>query len=165
MKQLSLGALLLATSSLPALAQDSVTIDFVYPYSSLFDVTYEAIMPAFKAAHPNIDINIRASYEEYEDASNTILREAVSGNLPDVTMQGLNRQQILVDRGIAQSLEPFIAREADFQKDGYHEAMLSLSTFDGEALPPRELCSRSTIWARARAISARRSASTGGATA
>ena len=132
MKQLSLGALLLATSSLPALAQDSVTIDFVYPYSSLFDVTYEAIMPAFKAAHPNIDINIRASYEEYEDASNTILREAVSGNLPDVTMQGLNRQQILVDRGIAQSLEPFIAREADFQKDGYHEAMLSLSTFDGE---------------------------------
>ena len=114
MKQLSLGALLLATSSLPALAQDSVTIDFVYPYSSLFDVTYEAIMPAFKAAHPNININIRASYEEYEDASNTILREAVSGDLPDVTMQGLNRQQILVDRGIAQSLEPFIAKEADF---------------------------------------------------
>lgn len=133
MKHTLIGALLLTTSTLPALAQDdTITIDFVYPYSSLFDVTYEAIMPAFKAAHPNININIRASYEEYEDASNTILREAVSGNLPDVTMQGLNRQQILVDRGIAQSLEPFIAKEADLQKDGYHEAMLSLSTFGGE---------------------------------
>lgn len=132
MKHLSLGALLLASSSLPVLAQDdTVTIDFVYPYASLFDVTYEAIMPAFKAAHPNINVNIRASYEEYEDASNTVLREAVSGNLPDVTMQGLNRQQILVDRGIAVSLEPFIAQEDDFQKEGYHEAMLSLSTFDG----------------------------------
>jgi multiple sugar transport system substrate-binding protein len=27
-------------------------------------------------------------------------------------------------------LEPFIAAEADFEKDGYHQAMLSLSTFD-----------------------------------
>jgi len=64
------------------------------------------------------------------DGTNTVLREAVAGNLPDVTMQGLNRQAPLVDKGIAQSLEPFIAKEADFEKDGYHEAMLSLSTFN-----------------------------------
>jgi multiple sugar transport system substrate-binding protein len=29
-------------------------------------------------------------------------------------------------------LEPFIAAEADFAKDGYHEAMLELGTFNGE---------------------------------
>ena len=68
--------------------------------------------------------------ESYEDATNTVLREAVANNLPDVTMQGLNRQQTLVEKGIAQSLEPFIAAEADFEKEGYHQAMLSLSTFD-----------------------------------
>ena len=39
---------------------------------------------------------------------------------------------ILVEKGIAKSLEPFIAKEADFTKDGYHEAMLSLSTFDNQ---------------------------------
>ncbi len=114
-----------------ALADDTVTIEFAYPYSHLFDVTYEAMMPAFKKAHPNIEVKFRATYESYEDGTNTILRESVSGNLPDVTMQGLNRQQILVDKGIAKSLEPFIAQEADFAKDGYHDAMLSLSTFDG----------------------------------
>ncbi|MEO1470086.1 MAG: extracellular solute-binding protein [Pseudomonadota bacterium] len=37
-----------------------------------------------------------------------------------------------VEKGIARSLEPFIAAEADFAKEGYHGAMLSLSTFDGE---------------------------------
>jgi multiple sugar transport system substrate-binding protein len=37
-----------------------------------------------------------------------------------------------VEKGIAKSLEPFIAKEADFSKDGYHQAMLDLSTFDGE---------------------------------
>ncbi len=121
-------ALMLTASA--AFAEDKVTIEFAYPYSHLFDVTYEAMMPAFKEAHPNIEVKFRATYESYEDGTNSVLREAVSGNLPDVTMQGLNRQQILVEKGIAQSLEPFIAGEADFEKDGYHGAMLSLSTFE-----------------------------------
>lgn len=122
-------AMALIVSASAAWADDKVTIEFAYPYSHLFDVTYEAMMPAFKEAHPNIEVKFRATYESYEDGTNTILREAVSGNLPDVTMQGLNRQQILVEKGIAKSLEPFIAGEADFEKDGYHDAMLSLSTF------------------------------------
>ena len=117
--------------SSPALAaDDAVTIEFGYPYSHLFDVTYEKILPKFKAAHPNIEVKFRATYESYEDGTNTILREAIAGTLPDVTMQGLNRQAILVEKGIAQSLEPFIARESDFGKDGYHQAMLDLGTFN-----------------------------------
>lgn len=130
--KLTATAMALALTATAAYAEDTVTIEFAYPYSHLFDVTYEAMMPAFKAAHPNIEVKMRATYEDYEDGTNTVLREAVSGNLPDVTMQGLNRQQILVEKGIAKSLEPFITREADFEKDGYHAAMLSLSTFDGE---------------------------------
>lgn len=128
--QKTLTAMAIALTATAAAAEDVIEIDFAYPYSSLFDVTYEKIMPLFEAAHPNIKVNIRASYENYEDASNTILREATAGNLPDVTMQGLNRQAILVEKGIARSLEPFIAEEADFSKDGYNQAMLSLSKFD-----------------------------------
>ncbi|MGF1447399.1 MAG: ABC transporter substrate-binding protein [Pikeienuella sp.] len=116
----------------PAFAEDKIVVEFAYPYSHLFDVTYEKILPQFYAAHPNIEIRMRATYESYEDGTNTILREAVAGDLPDVTMQGLNRQAILVEKGIAKSLEPFIAEEADFQKDGYHEAMLALGTFGDE---------------------------------
>ncbi|MEL6203547.1 MAG: extracellular solute-binding protein [Pseudomonadota bacterium] len=125
---------LAATVALMALvasakAEDKVTIEFAYPYSHLFDVTYQSILPKFQEAHPNIEVKFRATYESYEDGTNTILREAVAGNLPDVTMQGLNRQAILVEKGIAKSLEPFIAAEADFAKDGYHKAMLDLGTF------------------------------------
>ncbi|MEM6550246.1 MAG: ABC transporter substrate-binding protein [Pseudomonadota bacterium] len=124
----AMATVLMATS---ALAEEKVTIEFAYPYSHLFDVTYEKIMPKFKEAHPNIEVKFRATYESYEDGTNTILREAVAGELPDVTMQGLNRQAILVEKGIAKSLEPFIAKEADFAKDGYHQAMLDLGTFEG----------------------------------
>ena len=127
---LTIAAILVAGFASTAQAEDKkVTIEFGYPYSHLFDVTYKAIMPKFKAAHPNIEVKFRATYESYEDGTNTILREAVANKLPDVTMQGLNRQAILVEKGIAKSLEPYIAKEANFAKDGYHKAMLKLSTF------------------------------------
>ncbi len=125
----AIGFVLAATA---ATAEDKIVVEFGYPYSHLFDVTYEKILPKFYAQHPNIEIKMRATYESYEDGTNTILREAVAGTLPDVTMQGLNRQAILVEKGIAKSLEPFIAKEADFAKDGYHKAMLDLGTFEGD---------------------------------
>jgi multiple sugar transport system substrate-binding protein len=115
----------------PATKAQSVTIEVGYPYSSLFDVTFKRIMPLFKKAHPDIEVKFRATYDNYEDGTNTILREAVADKLPDVTFQGLNRQAILVEKGIAKSLEPFIAKEKDFSKEGYHQAMLDLGTFDG----------------------------------
>ncbi len=130
MKALLTTAMVVGLMTAPAMAEEKIVVEFGYPYSHLFDVTYEKILPKFYAENPNIEIKFRATYESYEDGTNTILREAVAGTLPDVTMQGLNRQAILVDKGIARSLEPFIAKEADFEKDGYHKAMLDLGTFN-----------------------------------
>ena len=129
-----LKAMLLGSAALTltaAAVRADTTIEVGYPYSALFDVTFQKIMPLFNAAHPDIKVVFRASYEQYEDGTNTILREAVSGELPDVSLQGLNRQAILVDKGIARSLETFIAAEPDFAKEGYHQAMLDLGTFKG----------------------------------
>jgi multiple sugar transport system substrate-binding protein len=47
LKKTLTAALMLAASATVALAEDKVTIEFAYPYSHLFDVTYEAMMPAF----------------------------------------------------------------------------------------------------------------------
>ncbi len=113
-------------------AQAATTIEVGYPYSALFDVTFQRMLPLFNEAHPDIEVKFRATYDNYEDATNTILRESVADKLPDITFQGLNRQAGLVEKGIAKSLEPFIAKEADFAKDGYHQAMLDLGTFNDE---------------------------------
>ena len=43
-------AMALALSATAVFAEDKVTIEFAYPYSHLFDVTYEAMMPGFKEA-------------------------------------------------------------------------------------------------------------------
>ncbi len=118
-------------TTIAATAQ-AVTIEVGYPYSALFDVTFQRMMPLFKEVHPGIEVKFRASYDNYEDAANTILRESVADKLPDITFQGLNRQALFVEKGIAKSLEPFIAKEPDFAKEGYHKAMLDLGTFNGE---------------------------------
>lgn len=112
-------------------AAHATDIEVAYAYSSLFDPTFAQIMQAFEEAHPDIHVTFRATYENYEDATSTILREAVAGTVPDVSFQALNRQQILVERGIAQPLDPFISAEAGFETEGYHKAMLDLSRFDG----------------------------------
>jgi len=123
---------LTASAMLITSVSQAVTIEVGYPYSSLFDVTFKKIYPMFREAHPDIEVKFRATYDNYEDAANTILRERVSNKLPDVTFQGLNRQAMFVEKGIAKSLEPFIAKEANFAKDGYHKAMLDLGTFNGQ---------------------------------
>jgi len=115
-----------------ASAAQAVTIEVGYPYSALFDVTFQRILPLFNEQHPDIEVKFRATYDNYEDATNTVLREAVAGQQPDVSFQGLNRQALMVEKGIAKSFEPFIAKEADMSKDGYHEAMLALGTFNDE---------------------------------
>ncbi len=106
----ALAAVLSGTFAASAAWAENVTIEVGYPYSALFDVTFERIIPLFKEAHPDIDVKFRATYDNYEDGTNTILRESVADKLPDITFQGLNRQAILVEKGIARSLEPFIAR-------------------------------------------------------
>jgi len=123
---LTLAATLLATGA------QAVQIEVAYAYSSVFDPTMEQIMAAFSKAHPEIEVKFRATYEDYEDATNTILREAVANTLPDVSFQALNRQAILVERGIAKPLDPYIAAEPGFDAAGYHKAMLDLSTFGGQ---------------------------------
>lgn len=130
MKHLSsLTAALLATVA--ATQAQAVEIEVAYGYSATFDLTIERIMQDFAKAHPDITVTFRATYENYEDATNTVLREAVAGTLPDVSFQALNRQALLVERGIVKPLDPFIANEPDFETEGYHKAMLDLSTFDG----------------------------------
>lgn len=123
---------LAASATLLAPAAHAVEIEVGYAYSATFDLTFERIMQAFSQAHPDINVTFRATYENYEDATNTILREAVADTLPDVSFQALNRQALLVERGIAKPLTPYIAKEEGFETDGYHKAMLDLSTFDGQ---------------------------------
>lgn len=131
----ALTASVAAGSLSPATAKTTIVVQ--YPYSHLFKKTHAILKKEFEKAHPGIVLKYRAPYESYEDGNQKVLREAITKKTPDVSFQGLNRVRILVERKIAVSLEPFIAKEKDFSKEGYHKAMLALGTYNGKvyALP------------------------------
>ncbi|WP_334249231.1 extracellular solute-binding protein [Bradyrhizobium symbiodeficiens] len=128
-------ALSLAAGS--ALAQTKTEIVMQYPYPELFTETHKRIAEEFAKVHPEIKVTMRAPYESYEDATQKVLREAVTNQMPDVSFQGLNRIRVLVDKNIPAELGGYIAAEKDFDKQGFHQAMYDIGTAGGKvyALP------------------------------
>src|SRR5262249_50404022 len=104
-----------------AFAQKEVVVQ--YPYPDLFNETHKRINEAFAKARPDLKVTFRAAYKDYEDATQRVLREAVTGEVPDVTFQGLNRVRIFADKGIAVPLDGLIRGERDFEAAGFHKAM------------------------------------------
>ncbi|MFT3940002.1 ABC transporter substrate-binding protein [Rhodopseudomonas sp.] len=118
-------------------AQQQTEVVLQYPYPELFTETHKRIAEEFAKVHPEIKVTFRAPYELYEEATQKVLREAVTNQLPDVTFQGLNRIRVLVDKTIPAPLDGYIAAEKDFDKQGFHQAMYDIGTASGKvyALP------------------------------
>jgi len=122
-------AMVLATSPVGAQVTE-ITVQ--YPVPDIFKEVHEAIAKDFMAAHPNIRIRFLAPAREYEDATQQVLRGAITGNMPDVSYQGLNRQRIFADRGLAIPLDPFIKAEKDWAKLGYDGSLATLGQVKGK---------------------------------
>jgi len=128
LRQLTAASAIVLTGN--ALAATELVVQ--YPYGGTFKDTFAQLEQEFEAQNPDIDVTFRAPYKDYEDGTQKVMREAITKQLPDISFQGLNRLRPLVDRNIAVSLEPFIAKEADFSKEGYHQAMLDICTYNDE---------------------------------
>ncbi|WFS60903.1 ABC transporter substrate-binding protein [Pseudodesulfovibrio thermohalotolerans] len=137
MKRFVLIAACLVTCLLAQNAFAKTTITLEYPYAFMFSEVHNRIIEAFEAKNPDIHVEIRSTYDSYEDATQNVLRQAMTGNTPDITFQGLNRFRIFVDRGIAQPLGRFIKQEKDISAEGFHEGMINSGRFKNDiyALP------------------------------
>jgi len=116
----------------PAIAQAKATVSVQYPLGFIFDKVFAELKDAFEKANPDIAVKYLPAYKEYEDAAQTALRGAVTKQLPDVSLQAINLQRLFVDRKIATDLAPFIAKEKDWQGQGFGKSMMALSTYGGK---------------------------------
>ena len=103
-----------------------------YPYADVFNTVHAEIARRFNEKYPDYTVKFRAPTTEYETAAQQALRHAVTGQLADVSYQGLNRQRVFVDRDIAVDLTPFIQAEPDWAASGYSPALLSLGQVNGK---------------------------------
>lgn len=130
LKILGLSLLVVALLAGPGRAATEITIQF--PYAKAYNPVMTKLKAAFEKAHPQYTVKFRPAYKDYKDGIQTAMKQAVTKQLPDLTIQGILFQRSFVERGLAVDLSPFIEAEKDWAKRGYSPAMMSLSTFGGK---------------------------------
>ncbi|RJL05726.1 ABC transporter substrate-binding protein [Paracoccus siganidrum] len=133
-KFLSILALGLALGS-RALAE--VTIQVVHPWPG-HSPFHQAAASAFMATNPDITVKFRASPESYDTGHQSMIRDAMTGNAPDVYHSGFHLLPELVRTLSARDqiidLASFIEAEGGqtWIDENFNPAIINLTTIDGK---------------------------------
>lgn len=113
-----------------------VTLDVLYAFPA-FAKFHEPIAAEFVKKNPSIKINFRAPAASYDEGHQTMLRQSVTNQLPDVYYSGfhlltelveaLDKRKQVVDLGSLLKAEPEAWRKAN-----YSDALLSLGQVKGK---------------------------------
>jgi multiple sugar transport system substrate-binding protein len=107
-------------------------ISILYPNDRTTAGAHTEIRTLFEKENPGIKIEFLAAAQSYEDLSQKVVRGAMIGDTPDVIYQGLSLLRNLVDRDLAVSLDPFIAKAGGADKLGYDQGMLRIGEQKGQ---------------------------------
>ena len=131
---LTVSAVLAALAAPAAAAPVELTVLYAWPSHQRF---HDPIAAAFMERHPEIKIRFQAPASSYDEAFQGLLRQGMTGSLPDVTFAGYQMLRGLADRGLAQDLGPLIAATPDWTQKGFADSVLALGRVAGRqvALP------------------------------
>jgi len=96
-----------------------------YPNPQVFREPMEQVAALFERRH-GVRVNLRAPEEDYEAMLQRTLRDSVTRSLPDLSLQGLNRQRTLLERDLLVDLEPLLAADPETPSLGYSESLLTM---------------------------------------
>ncbi|MDB5412487.1 MAG: transporter substrate-binding protein [Rubritepida sp.] len=119
--------LLGAGLALPAIAhaQSAATVTVGYCNPVVFREPMERIAALFES-QTGTKVTLRAPEEDYEAQLQRTLRDAVTNSLPDLTLQGLNRQRTLLERDLLVDLKPLLDADAQTPTLGYSPTLLTM---------------------------------------
>lgn len=138
MKSLMQAALLGAASLLgmSAAQADPITLE-VEHFMPSHNVFHEEVAAAFMKQHPDITIKFRNALPSYDEQHQSLLRAAITNNLPDVYHSGYHLLPEVVHqlekRGQVIALDDYIAKEGQAWVDAnYEPSILNLGKVDGK---------------------------------
>lgn len=103
--------------SVPAYAETTLTVH--YPMPGFFKDVMDTISKKFMEENPDIKIQFASPSATYEDGIQTILRQAGTDAMPDVTFIGLNRLRMISERNVALDLGPLIKKDGNMAEEGF----------------------------------------------
>lgn len=122
---------LLATAVISS-AHAEVTLDVLYTTPGTFNALQQGLAKRFTEAHPDIKVKFRNPVAGYEEAAQQILRDQLTGRLPDVAFNGINQIGLFVDRGLGTPLGGFAEKDGGLPKLGYYPTLSELGKWKGK---------------------------------
>jgi multiple sugar transport system substrate-binding protein len=132
-----LGSIALAgTIAATGARADTTTLDVLYAFPA-FAKFYEPIAQEFMKRHPEIKVEFRAPAPTYDDGHQTMMRTAVTNQLPDVYFSGFHLltelTRTLEKRNQIVDLDPLLAAEGkEFRTKNYSDRIIALGRVDGK---------------------------------
>ena len=117
-------------SALPAYAETTLTVH--YPMPGFFKNVMDTISKKFMEENPDIKIQFASPSATYEEGIQTILRQAGTDEMPDITFIGLNRLRMLNERDVAVDLGPLVKKEGNMAELGFSDTILKLAQVNGK---------------------------------
>lgn len=119
----------------PAAAQE-VALDVLYAQPG-FAKYHEPIAQAFTAKHPTIKITFRAPAANYDEGHQTMMRQSITNQLPDIYIPGFHLLEelttALVKRNQILDIGPlFEAEPAEWRQANYADSMIALGKVRGK---------------------------------
>lgn len=116
---------------LPAHAETTITVH--YPMPGFFKDVMDTISKKFMEENPDIKIQFANPSATYEEGIQTIMRQAGTPEMPDVTFIGLNRLRMADERNIPVDMAPMIAKDKQSMADqGFSDTILKLAQVNGK---------------------------------
>jgi len=116
--------------SVPAYAETTLTVH--YPMPGFFKNVMDTISKKFMEENPDIKIQFAAPSATYEEGIQTILRQAGTSEMPDVTFIGLNRLRMMDERNVAVDLGPLVKKDGNMAEQGFSDTILKLAQVKGK---------------------------------
>lgn len=128
-------AALAATAPFAASRAQALTLEVYYAFPA-FQRFHEPVAAEFRKLRPDIGISFRAPAPNYDEGHQTILRQAVANQLPDIFFSGFHLlpelARALARRNQITHLDEFLAQEGPgFAAENYGERILALGRVDG----------------------------------
>ncbi|MEK1892639.1 MAG: ABC transporter substrate-binding protein [Rhizobium sp.] len=125
-----LAAAVAMTVSLPAHAETTLTVH--YPMPGFFKDVMDTISKKFMEENPDIKIQFANPSATYEEGIQTIMRQAGTAEMPDLTFIGLNRLRMANERDIPVDMGPLIAKDNSMADQGFSDNILKLAQVNGK---------------------------------
>jgi multiple sugar transport system substrate-binding protein len=106
-----------------AAAETEITVEYPWPdtYTFLPD-----IVKVYEQEFPNYKVKLRTTHKDYFESVQALIRQSMTGQMPDVSLQGYSRLRVLGDKGIAVDLTPFVTKEKDWTSKGFDDVLMGL---------------------------------------